>query len=110
MQWALRTEDHIEPMEKVGLTVVGLGFGSHEIERGHIEIVGQMLGKLDRTTALLTWQYEMIGEIQQALADVPTDDRTRMIFLDRYRGDELAVFGRFSFRRRDCATSRSSPA
>ena len=110
MQRVLRTEDHIEPMEKVGLTVVGLGFGSHEIERGHIEIVGQMLGKLDRTTALLTWQYEMIGEIQQALADVPTDDRTRMIFLDRYRSDELAVFGRFSFRRRDCATSRSSPA
>jgi iron complex transport system substrate-binding protein len=97
MQWALRPEDYIEPLEKVGLTVVGLGFGSHDIERGHIEIVGQMLGKQDRTTAFLTWQDETIGEIQQALADVPTEARARMIFLDRYRSDELAVFGRDEF-------------
>ena len=97
MQWALRPEDYIEPMEKVGLTVVGLGYGSHEIERGHIEIVGQILGKQDRTTAFLTWQDETIEEIKRALADVPTGDRARMIFLDRYRSDELAVFGRDEF-------------
>lgn len=97
IQWAVRTEEYIEPMERVGLTVVGLGGGTHEIERGHIEIVGKILGKQDRTTAFLTWQDQVIAEIQKKLADVPTEKRARMIFLDRYRSNELAVFGRDEF-------------
>jgi iron complex transport system substrate-binding protein len=97
MQWARRTEDYIDPMEKVGLTVVGLDWGTHEIERGHIEIVGRLLGKQERTKAFLTWQDDVIAAIQQKLADVPTEDRARMIFFDRYRSNELAVFGRDEF-------------
>jgi iron complex transport system substrate-binding protein len=97
MQWARRTEDYIDPLEKVGLTVVGLDFGSHEIERGHIEIVGQLLGKTERIASFLSWQDEVIEQIKQKLADVPTDQRARMVFFDRYRSDELAVFGRNEF-------------
>ena len=97
MQWARRTEDYIDPMEKVGLTVVGLDWGTNEIERGHIEIVGQLLGKQERTKSFLTWQDDVIAAIQQKLADVPTEDRARMVFFDRYRSDELAVFGRDEF-------------
>jgi iron complex transport system substrate-binding protein len=97
MQWARRTEDYIDPMEKVGLTVVGLDWGSNEIERGHIEIVGQLLGKQERTRSFLTWQDDVIAAIQEKLADVPTEDRARMVFFDRYRSNELAVFGRDEF-------------
>jgi iron complex transport system substrate-binding protein len=97
IQWAVRPEDYIEPMEKVGLTVVGLGFGSHEIERGHIEIVGQLLGKPERTESFLTWQDDVIKEIKQELAEIPVERRARMVFFDRYRSDELAVFGRDEF-------------
>ncbi len=97
IQWARRTEEYIEPMEKVGLTVVGLDYGTHAIERGHIEIVGELLGKRDRTTAFLAWQDDVLAAIGQKLADVPLANRARMIFFDRYRSDELAVFERNEF-------------
>lgn len=97
IQWARRTEDYIDPLEKVGLTVVGLDFGSHEIERGHIEIVGEMLGKSERIGSFLAWQDDVIAEIKLELDTIPVEDRARMVFFDRYRSDELAVFGRDEF-------------
>ncbi len=97
IQWASRPEDRIDPMERVGITVVGFGYGSYEIEAEQIEIMGKILGREDRAAALLEWHKAVRENIDQVVADIPEEERTTMLFFDRFDSDELAVFGRNEF-------------
>lgn len=97
VQWALKTEDYIEPMERVGLTVVGLGYGTNEIERERIAILGKILDQDERAKAFLSWQDEVRGFINATLSNIPTQSRARIVFFDRFRSDGMAVFGRDEF-------------
>src|SRR5262249_50159328 len=40
MQWSGDDSHLIEPMDRVGIKVVALGWGSREIEKKHLEIIG----------------------------------------------------------------------
>ncbi len=94
IQWALRVEDYIEPLERVGLTVVGLGYGTNEIERERIAIIGKIVGREDRANSFLAWQDSVKSSIDQRLNGIPQDKWPRIVFFDRFRSNALSVFGR----------------
>jgi iron complex transport system substrate-binding protein len=97
IQWALKVEDYIEPLERVGLTVVGLGYGTNEIERERIAIVGKIVDRQERASSFLAWQDDTRSDIEKNLSSVAPERRSRIVFLDRLRGDGLFVFGRNEF-------------
>ena len=97
IQWALKVEDYIEPLERVGLTVVGLGYGTNEIERERIAIVGKIVDQQERASSFLAWQDDIRNDIEKSLSSVTPERRSRIVFLDRLRSDGLSVFGRNEF-------------
>lgn len=97
IQWALKVEDYIEPLERVGLTVVGLGYGTNEIERERVAIIGKIVNQEERANSLLAWQDSVRRDIEDRMSSIPLDRRSRMIFLDRFSSDGISVFGRDEF-------------
>ena len=65
IQWALKVEDYIEPLERVGLTVVGPGYGTNEIERERISIIGKILNQEERASSFLAWQDDIRKAIRR---------------------------------------------
>ena len=97
IQWALKTDQYIEPMERVGLTVVGLSYGSYEIERERISIIGKIVQKEERANSFLAWHNQVRQNLNQILSSIPQERRARMVFVDHLENNELAVFGRDEF-------------
>ena len=97
IQWALKTDQYIEPMERVGLTVVGLSYGSYEIERERVSIVGKIAQKEERASSFLAWHDRVRQKLDEVLSGIPEDKRARMVFIDRLEDNQLALFGRNEF-------------
>ena len=97
IQWALKTDQYIEPMERVGLTVVGLSYGSYEIERERVSIVGKIAQKEERASSFLAWHDRVRQKLDEMLSGIPQDKRARMVFVDRLESNQLALFGRNEF-------------
>jgi iron complex transport system substrate-binding protein len=76
IQWARNTEEFIEPMERVGLTVVGFGYGTYEIERERVSIIGKMMQKEDRANAFLAWHDQAQQELQEILNTIPHEKKS----------------------------------
>jgi iron complex transport system substrate-binding protein len=91
-QWTSRGPSIIEPMERVGIPVVGISWGTYEIEAGWIEIMGKVLGREDRAKAILDWHAKVRDDIGNVVDAIPEDERTTMLFFDQF--GELTVFGR----------------
>ncbi len=91
-QWTSRGPTIIEPMERVGIPVVGISWGTYEIEAGWIEIMGKVLGREDRAKAILDWHAKVRADIGRVVDPIPEEERTTMLFFDQF--DELTVFGR----------------
>ena len=97
IQWALKTDQYIEPMERVGLTVVGLSYGTYEIERERVSIVGKIAQKEERASSFLAWHDRVRQRLDEMLSGIPQDRRARMVFVDRLENNQLALFGRNEF-------------
>ncbi len=97
IQWALKTDQYIEPMERVGLTVVGLSYGSYEIERERISIIGKIAQQEQRANSFLAWHDQVRQNLHETLSSIPQEKRVRMVFVDRLDNNELALFGRDEF-------------
>ncbi len=91
-QWTSRGPSVMEPMERVGIPVIGIGYGTYEIESGWIEIMGKVLGREDRAKAILDWHAKVRDDIGQVVGPIPKEDRTTMLFFDQF--GELTVFER----------------
>ncbi len=97
LQWALKTAEYIEPMERVGLTVVGLSYGTLELEKERLSIVGKVVGKEARAAAFVAWHDQVHHDLDEVLDKIPQNKRARMIFVDGFEGNQLALFGRNEF-------------
>ncbi len=94
IQWGYREEDIIEPMERVGIPVVAFSWGTYEIEAEQIAMLGKILGKEDRATAILDWHKQVRDQVDAAVTDIPEEERKRIIFMSNFSEDELAAWGR----------------
>jgi iron complex transport system substrate-binding protein len=92
IQWSGDDAHLIEPMERVGIKVVALGWGSHEIEKQHLEIIGHLSGNDDRVVKFLDWQTQTLAALDKGLAPIPHEKRTTMVYIDTLANNEIAIF------------------
>jgi iron complex transport system substrate-binding protein len=92
IQWSGDDAHLIEPMERVGIKVVALGWGSREIEKQQLEIIGRLSGNDDRVGEFLDWQTKALAALDRGLAPIPREKRTSMVFIDTLANNEIAIF------------------
>jgi iron complex transport system substrate-binding protein len=89
-QWAWM-DDEIEKMERVGIPVIAVEYGTQQDLAGWIEIIGQVMGKEDRAAEILAYHNETIGMISERTVEIPVEDRPKSICL--YNVKELQLTG-----------------
>ena len=92
IQWSGDDAHLIEPMERVGIKVVALGWGSREIEKQQLEIVGRLSGNDDRVGKFLDWQTKTLAALDKGLVPIPHEKRTTMVYIDTLANNEIAIF------------------
>ncbi|OCA95354.1 iron-dicitrate ABC transporter binding lipoprotein [Actinobaculum suis] len=68
IQWGDRSADIIEPLDKAGLPVIGLEYGTQEDLETWIKIFGQILAKEDRANKLISYMHDSQKEVSEKVA------------------------------------------
>ena len=97
IQWSGDDTHLIEPIERVGMKVVALGWGSREIEKQQLEIIGRLSGNDDRVGKFLNWQTKTLAALDGRLAPIPHEKRTTMVYIDTLANNEIAIFPAANF-------------
>jgi iron complex transport system substrate-binding protein len=92
LQWTSDDAQFIEPLERVGVNVVGLDYGTREIAIGHLEIMGKLSGNDERVAKLVDWQNVTLSALESGLASIPHEKRTTMIYVDTLANNEITIF------------------
>lgn len=83
VQWANQGPELIPAVEKLGLKVLGIRYGTEELARGGLAMYGALLGKPERAAALIAYRDEMQQRIGKALAGVTENDKPRVLHLQQ---------------------------
>lgn len=84
LQWAHRGNDIIEPLERAGLTVATLNYGTEELAQGWISLIGEVLGSPEKSEKMIAWREQtraQIGEKTQRIAD---SEKPRTLYFLRF--------------------------
>ena len=92
LQWTGDDAHFIEPLERVGIKVVGLGYGTREIAVGHLQIMGKLSGNEERVGKLIDWQDETLSALDKGLQPIPREKRTTMVYIDTLASNEITIF------------------
>ncbi|MDH7794589.1 MULTISPECIES: ABC transporter substrate-binding protein [unclassified Beijerinckia] len=95
-QWAAAGDDALAPLERTGLKVLGMRYGSQEDMAGYIAMMGQVAGKPERAQELVARQETQRRQIEAALAGVASQERPRVLYLAR-ASDTFRVAGKKSY-------------
>ena len=92
LQWAHRGDDILAPLRNAGFTVAALRYGTEELTRGWIEMLGTATGNTEKAAELIAWREQAQAEITGLMADLSAADRPRTVYFLRYLS-ELRVAG-----------------
>lgn len=93
-QWAWMDKE-IEKMERVGIPVIAVKYGTQEYLEGWIKIIGQMMGKEDRAAKLLAYHHETIEMVSARTTEIPREKRPKAICL--YNVEKLRLTGKETY-------------
>lgn len=85
-QWAERGRGIVDPLLNAGLTVATFKYGTEELARGWIDIMGTVTGKPENALRLNAWRDEVLAEIEAQRAGLADADRPRTLYFLRYLG------------------------
>lgn len=94
IQWGDRGPGIVDPLQAAGLTVVQLTYGTQSDLEGAITLYGELLGKQQRSQAILDWMADTQARLQ---VDLPATDPPTVLYL-RGATDGLHAAGRASYR------------
>lgn len=83
IQWAGRGPDYVDPITNAGLTAMLIAYGTEEKTHEYMTMAGQAIGKPERTEKLLTWRDEVQADIAEKSAEIPEDERPKVLYLLR---------------------------
>lgn len=89
LQWTFNPEI-IEPMERVGLKVVGWSCCTEQERRDYLMMTGFISGRIDRAQAILKLQDTSNDALRARFAELPTDALVTMLEVDQL-GDQIRV-------------------
>lgn len=91
-QWAGRGEDLLAPMESVGLTVIGVEYGTQERLEDLLDIKGLTVGDADKAARIIDYHHATMDEIARKAQSTADADRPRVLYFLRY-AEQLRVAG-----------------
>lgn len=83
-QWAHLGADVVRPIEEAGLKVVTFKYGTEAYARQWLDIMGTILGKKDKSDALIAWRQEKQDAIAEKVANIPTSEKPRVAYFLRF--------------------------
>lgn len=84
IQWGTRGDDIVRPLTDAGLDVITLAYGTEEMTREWIEIMGTVTGNQDKADRLLTWRDDVLSQVQDDMAGLADGDRPRVLYFLRF--------------------------
>ncbi|MCR9193298.1 MAG: ABC transporter substrate-binding protein [Hyphomonas sp.] len=96
VQWAGRGDELLEPMEAVGLPVIGLTYGTQEDTETWIRTLAAAIDQPDRADLILGKHEDAIQRIGAQAAEVPDDERVSVLYFLR-AANSLEVRGEGSY-------------
>lgn len=73
---------NIEPMERVGLKVVGWDCCTEQHRRDYMTLSGYASGRIDRAQMMLRLEDESNAELREQFGDLPADERVTLLEVD----------------------------
>jgi len=95
-QWGHLNDDIIKPIENAGLDVALIKIGKEEFTVRWLEIMGQILGKEDKTDTMIQWRKETRDLLKASTSEIPAEERPRVLYFMNYLS-KLRVAGGKSF-------------
>lgn len=80
----------IEPLERVGLTVVGWDCCTAEHRRDYLTMVGQLTGNVQQAEKILQMQDNSATAMRREFSDVPKEELVSVLHIDQL-GDQIRV-------------------
>jgi iron complex transport system substrate-binding protein len=81
VQWANQGPDLISAVERTGLPVIGVTYGTEAFIRGAITMYGDLIGRPERAVELLAFRDAMKVRIDSALSGVAESRKPRVLHL-----------------------------
>lgn len=97
VQWANQGADLIPAVERLGLPVLGINYGTEELARGALTMYGKLLGKEARAAELIAYRDEVLKRLDAALSGVAEEANPRVLHLQRGLGLFQAAGGKDSY-------------
>lgn len=89
IQWIYDPEI-IEPLERVGLTVVGWDCCTEQHRLDYLTLTGLMTGRTDRAEAILSMQSDALGDLAERVGALDPDSWPSVLHIDQI-GDQIRV-------------------
>jgi iron complex transport system substrate-binding protein len=83
-QWADRGRDIVDPLLNAGLTVATFQYGTEELARGWIDMMGTVIGKTEKGERLKAWRDEVLAAIAEQRSGLADEKRPRTMYFLRY--------------------------
>jgi iron complex transport system substrate-binding protein len=81
VQWANQGPDLIQAVERVGLPVLGVAYGTEAFIRGAIAMYGDLIGRPERAREILALRDDMKTYLDAALADLNETRKPKVLHL-----------------------------
>lgn len=82
-QWGTAGDEALTTLERAGLKVLGMRYGSQDDMAGYIAMMGQVAGQEQRARDLSARQAEQLAGMKAAFADLAEAKRPRVLYLGR---------------------------
>ncbi|MCF8481511.1 MAG: ABC transporter substrate-binding protein [Rhodospirillum sp.] len=91
-QWGHLGGDVINPLRNAGLTVATVTYGTEDLARGWIEMMGKATGETQKAQRMLDWRDSTLADIRATMGDLPQGARPRVLYFNRFLS-EMKVSG-----------------
>jgi iron complex transport system substrate-binding protein len=97
LQWSNRGGDALAQLERAGLKIAALRYGSEEDVVAWLTLMGAALGKPERAAALIAWRNRWRGELETSLGGLAEAEKPRVLYILRGRaGLQVAGSGTYN--------------
>lgn len=84
LQWGDRGPDIVRPLTEVGLEVLLLRYGTEELARGWLDLLGRAIGEPERAERLLAWREAVRRDLAARTAGLAETERPKVLYFLRF--------------------------
>lgn len=93
-QWAHLGDDIVKPIENAGMRVAAIRIGKEAFTIKWLEIMGAMLGKTEKTKAMIQWRHDTRAALAKRTSTIKQDQRPRVLYFMNYLSKLRVAGGR----------------